>query len=122
MLADELAEAIAYPRAVAVSVPICVTAVAVHRLGRELARLLWFTTRLRGAGQRRQFLNRANPDPVCLAQCAVNGPGLGNAHFRAAHKNGNIGRVGIAVTREAVATLISEHSRSECPTAGVVVA
>src|SRR6266478_1424449 len=92
MLADDLAQPIPHLR----------TAVGpvigpVSRLRRELARLL---PRLRGMGSRSDFLDRADADTVCLAQCTVDGSRLCHAHLGAMDQGRDIGRICVSESNE----------------------
>src|SRR5260370_21091321 len=62
--------------------------------------------RLRTAiiGGRAQLLDRAEADPVRLAQGAVDGPRLGDAHLSPVDHEGNIGGISVTVTDETFRT------------------
>ena len=88
VLADDLAKTVADLGATAVPVSIRV-------LGRKLFN--WIR-------KRPDFLDRANADPVGLAQGAIDGSRLGHTHLGATDERGDIGRVGVAVAHEALAS------------------
>jgi hypothetical protein len=92
MLANDLAEVVT-DRATAV--------VPVGRLWGKFPRL--------GRGRRRlregtNLLDGADADSVGFPQSSVDSSSFGNAHFRTMDKEGNIGRIGIAVADEAYAS------------------
>src|SRR5438876_9831269 len=88
VLPDDLAQAIA---------DLWASVVPVSRLRRELARLL---PRLRGMGSRSDFLDRADADTVCLAQCTVDGSRLCHAHLGAVDQGRDIGRICVSESNE----------------------
>ena len=93
MLTNELAKAVANFGAAVVAVSIC-------RLGREFLRL---AGGLRRFGEGTDFLDGADADAVGLAQSAVDSACFGDAHFGTVDKEGDVGRVGVAVTDESLA-------------------
>src|SRR5207302_7548568 len=78
MLADDLAEAVADFGAAVISI---------RRLRWHLSHL---SLRLRWLGNRTDFLDRADADPVCLAQGPIHSSRLGHAHLSAMHSWRNI--------------------------------
>ena len=56
---------------------------------------------LRGCGEGPDFLDRADADPVGLAQSTIDRTGLRHAHFGTVDKEGDIGRIGVTVTDKA---------------------
>jgi hypothetical protein len=110
MLANNLTQSIAHSRAVAVSV----TAAAVHRLRRELAHFAFRFgfCRLRST-KRADLLDRANPNPVRLAQRAVHGPSFRYPHFGAVDKGGDIRWIRVAKSNEGSALTISLYGSFE---------
>src|SRR6266436_4299829 len=62
-----------------------------------------------------QFLDRAEADPVCLAQGAVDGSRLSDAHLSAMDQRGHIGGVGVPVANEASRTRGLVYSCLEDP-------
>src|SRR5437868_10925518 len=92
MLADELAEPVAHPRAIAV------VAASVYRLSRDLLDFGFrFASSWRRSGQRSDFFNRADANAVSLPQCAVDGSSFSDAHFGAVYEWRYIGWIGIPV-------------------------
>jgi len=55
---------------------------------------------LRRARRPTEFLDRTEADAIGLAEGAVDGTGLGDAHLGAANQGRNIGGVGVSVTDE----------------------
>ena len=49
-----------------------------------------------------EFLDRAEADAVGFAESAIDGPGFGDAHFGAADKRRDVGRIGIAIADESL--------------------
>src|SRR5438067_1977392 len=82
MLPDELAQAIADFGAV----------VSIYRLGRQLFRLPGWG----GFGERPNLLDRADADPVSLAQGTVDRPSFRDPHLGATYQRRDIGRIGVA--------------------------
>src|SRR5438876_7235122 len=103
VLANDLAKPIA---------DLWAAAVSARRLRWELARLM---PRLRGMGSRSDFIDRADADTVCLAQCTVDCTGLSNSQFCAVHEWRNIGGIGITETHESLARSRLVDDSFECP-------
>ena len=57
------------------------------------------------SGETAYFFDRAEANAVGLAECAVDGSGLGDSHLGAADKRGDIGRVGVTIAGESFAAL-----------------
>src|SRR5580704_7584016 len=51
-----------------------------------------------------ELLNRAEADPVCLPERAIDSTRFGDAHLGSLDSGGNIGRISIAVTHKAPRT------------------
>src|SRR5438552_5834218 len=93
MLADELAEAVANPRAISVVAgSVCRLSVNVLDFGFRFARCPERSV------QRSDLFDRADANPVCFAQRTVDGAGLCYAQFCATDKRRAIRGVGISVT------------------------
>src|ERR1035438_3162457 len=106
VLADDLAEPVAD---LVTSTPIAVS-VSVGILGRKLT--LIGSPRHR-TGIRSDLLNRADTDAIRLAQSAIDGSCLRDAHLGAADQQRDIGRVSIAVAYETDGSFGRIHRRLE---------
>src|ERR1039458_8724461 len=85
MLADDLAESISN----------CATAISVGGLGRQLLRL---RRRFARFSEGADLLDRADANPVSLAQGAIDRTGFGNTHLGSMDEERDIGRIGVTVT------------------------
>ena len=109
MLADQQAEAVAEAR-----LAVLVAVVSVRgRLGST--RSIRTELDLRRPAE---FLDRTEADAVGLAEGAVDGASLGDAHLGAVDQGRDVGRIGITVADEAARTWRLEDCRSKHPTTG----
>jgi len=92
--------------------------VAVGRLGRKLPDI---RLGLIAGGQGSDLLDRANADPIRLAQGPVDRPGLGHAHFGAPDQGRDVGGVGIPIADKALAPRRPKDRRFEYPPVSVGV-
>jgi hypothetical protein len=104
MLSDDLAKMIADAWTTAV------LTVSWCRLGREF---LEFTCQLDRTAS--DLLDRADANPVCLAESPVHSACLSHSHLRATYAFGYIGGIGVSVTDEALARPRLEHCCFEHP-------
>src|SRR5258708_7327917 len=66
-------------------------------------------------GQPAQLLNRAETNPVGLAQGSIDGARLSDAHLSPMDQCGNIGGIGVAVTNEPLTSVSFVDDRFEDP-------
>jgi len=68
-------------------------------------------------GQPSQFFDLTESDSIGLAQGAIDGPCLRDAHFSTVNYRRNVGRIGIPIAFEALRSSIFEDDRLKNPTA-----
>ena len=107
MLADQQAETVAEAR-----LTVLVAVVPVR--GR---RVLIRSVRAGRPRRPTEFLDRAEADAVGLAEGAVDGAGLGDAHLGAVDQGRDVGGIGVAVADEAFRTARFVNGRLEDPAA-----
>ena len=105
MLADDLAEPVADLVTGTIAVP-----VSVGILGRKLTLI---GGGRRWTGIRSDLLDRADSDAIRLTQGTIDCSGFCDAHLGAAHQQGNVGRVSIAVADETRGIFGRKHGRLE---------
>src|SRR5258708_30218892 len=69
----------------------------------------------RGLGTRAELFDRTEPNPISLSQGSVDSTSFGNAQFRPVDHEGNIGRIGVAVTNEPLSSVSLVDDRFENP-------
>jgi hypothetical protein len=100
MLADDLAEAIADSRTIAIQ------AIAVRRLRREFpGRVVRLAFGLGRTAERSDLLDRANANAIRLPQRAINRASLSDAHLRTVNERKTL-MIGIAVTVKTATLLV----------------
>jgi hypothetical protein len=108
VLADQQAEAVAEARLAVV--------VAVISVRGSLGKLGW--ARSIGSRGPAEFFDRTKADAVGLAEGAVDGTSLGDAHLGAVDQGGDVGGIGIPVADEAARASRFVDGRSEDPPIG----
>src|SRR5260370_11883689 len=68
-------------------------------------------------GQPAQLLNRAEPNPVGLAQGSIDGARLSDAHLGASHKRGDIRGLGISIAYKSLGSEPLEYGGLKNPAA-----
>ena len=75
------------------------------------------TVRRRRTRRPPEFFDRAEADAIGLAEGAVDGAGLGDAHFGSVDQGRDVGRISIAISDEALRSRSCVDRRLENPTA-----
>jgi hypothetical protein len=94
-------------------------AIAVGGLGRKPP---YIRLGLAASGQGSDLFDRADSDPVSLAERPVHSPGLGHAHLGTPDKGRDVGRVGISEPNKPLAAAGLVDGSFECPSGTLRVA